>query len=162
MVSPVFLRQVCIEVLTVSTVDSCTTTLVKMHNGGYGNSRSNGAHLHREESEDGLSDERQEFTERSGSTISDVIQSSSDPEDPAADSYSDYASLNPHWSSKRHLTCGNPSPKQIDPSSMSSWRSKDRLKTSNAALVVCLNIDVDPPDVVKTHPCSVLECWVDP
>lgn len=28
--------------------------------------------------------------------------------------------------------------------------------------MVCLNIDVDPPDVVKTNPCAVLECWVDP
>lgn len=29
-------------------------------------------------------------------------------------------------------------------------------------LVLCLNIDVDPPDVVKTQPCAALECWVDP
>jgi regulatory associated protein of mTOR len=28
--------------------------------------------------------------------------------------------------------------------------------------VLCLNIDVDPPDVVKTNPCAILECWVDP
>lgn len=32
----------------------------------------------------------------------------------------------------------------------------------NAALVLCLNIDVDPPDIIKTNPCAVLECWVDP
>ena len=29
-------------------------------------------------------------------------------------------------------------------------------------LVLCLNIDVDPPDFVKTNPCAVLECWIDP
>lgn len=44
------------------------------------------------------------------------------------------------------------------------WRGNypGKLKTANAALVLCLNIDVDPPDVVKTNPCAVLECWVDP
>lgn len=39
---------------------------------------------------------------------------------------------------------------------------KDRLKTVSAALAICLNIGVDPPDVVKTDPTSKLECWVDP
>ncbi|EPS99346.1 hypothetical protein FOMPIDRAFT_1124614, partial [Fomitopsis schrenkii] len=43
------------------------------------------------------------------------------------------------------------------------WRTTpSKLKTANAALVLCLNIDVDPPDIVKTSPCAVLECWVDP
>jgi len=32
----------------------------------------------------------------------------------------------------------------------------------SAALFLCLNIGVDPPDVVKTHPCAKLECWIDP
>ena len=31
-----------------------------------------------------------------------------------------------------------------------------------AALVLCMNIDVDPPDVIKTKPCALLECWMDP
>lgn len=39
---------------------------------------------------------------------------------------------------------------------------KDRLKTVSAALAICLNIGVDPPDVVKTNPTAKLECWVDP
>lgn len=39
---------------------------------------------------------------------------------------------------------------------------KDRLKTVSAALAICLNIGVDPPDVVKTNPSAKLECWVDP
>ena len=42
------------------------------------------------------------------------------------------------------------------------WRQKERLKTTAVALVVCLNIGVDPPDVIKISPCARLECWVDP
>ncbi|TCD64747.1 hypothetical protein EIP91_003669 [Steccherinum ochraceum] len=69
----------------------------------------------------------------------------------------------PYWSVKRHLTCGNPTPPPPWAPRMTPWRaSPAKLKTSNAALVLCLNIDVDPPDVVKTNPCAVLECWVDP
>ncbi|XP_055596316.1 regulatory-associated protein of mTOR [Uranotaenia lowii] len=43
-----------------------------------------------------------------------------------------------------------------------SWRVKERMKTVSVALVLCLNIGVDPPDVVKIQPCSRLECWIDP
>ncbi|THH30240.1 hypothetical protein EUX98_g3964 [Antrodiella citrinella] len=69
----------------------------------------------------------------------------------------------PYWSVKRHLTCGNPTPPPSWAPKMTPWRaSPTKLKTHNAALVLCLNIDVDPPDVVKTNPCAVLECWVDP
>lgn len=39
---------------------------------------------------------------------------------------------------------------------------KDRQRTVTAALVMCLNISVDPPDVIKTSPCAVVEAWVDP
>jgi regulator-associated protein of mTOR len=39
---------------------------------------------------------------------------------------------------------------------------KDRLKTVSAALAICLNIGVDPPDVVKTNPTAKLEAWIDP
>ncbi|KAK5620279.1 hypothetical protein CRENBAI_026106 [Crenichthys baileyi] len=35
-----------------------------------------------------------------------------------------------------------------------SWRMKDRMKTVSVALVLCLNVGVDPPDVVKTSPCA--------
>ena len=53
------------------------------------------------------------------------------------------------------------------------WRPRERLssdplgwlltiETVSAALVLCLNIGVDPPDIVKTHPCAKLECWIDP
>ncbi|KAG7269468.1 hypothetical protein CRUP_029181 [Coryphaenoides rupestris] len=36
------------------------------------------------------------------------------------------------------------------------------MKTVSVALVLCLNVGVDPPDVVKTSPCARLECWIDP
>ncbi|CAF3686027.1 unnamed protein product [Rotaria sp. Silwood1] len=42
------------------------------------------------------------------------------------------------------------------------WRLRDRMKTVSVALVMCLHIGVDPPDVVKSNPCSKLECWIDP
>lgn len=44
----------------------------------------------------------------------------------------------------------------------SKWRQRERLKTTSVALVVCLNIGVDPPDVIKISPCARLECWTDP
>ncbi|KAF8641036.1 hypothetical protein AX17_000681 [Amanita inopinata Kibby_2008] len=70
----------------------------------------------------------------------------------------------PYWSAKRHLTCGNPTPGPSYSAKAVPWRGSipGKLKTANAALVLCLNIDVDPPDIVKTNPCAVLECWVDP
>ena len=37
-----------------------------------------------------------------------------------------------------------------------------QMKTVSVALVLCLNVGVDPPDVVKTSPCARLECWIDP
>lgn len=46
--------------------------------------------------------------------------------------------------------------------STQTWRMKERMKTVSVALVMCLNIGVDPPDVVKTQPCARLECWLDP
>lgn len=66
-----------------------------------------------------------------------------------------------YFTEKRHETNGIPR----DPDGSwptQEWRMKDRLKTVSAALAICLNIGVDPPDVVKTNPTSKLECWVDP
>ncbi|KAH9948210.1 hypothetical protein B0H21DRAFT_890681 [Amylocystis lapponica] len=75
----------------------------------------------------------------------------------------DPAPILPYWSAKRHLTCGNPTPPPPWAPKLTPWRaSPGKLKTSNAALILCLNIDVDPPDIVKTSPCAFLECWVDP
>lgn len=36
------------------------------------------------------------------------------------------------------------------------------MKTVSVALVVCLNVGVDPPDVFKITPCARLESWIDP
>lgn len=88
------------------------------------------------------------------------------------------------WVNKRNLTSGNPRDPSPSPSSLPSppspgngassiiisspdaitptWRLRSRLKTFAAALVLCLNLGVDPPDIVKTTPCAKLECWVDP
>ncbi|PWN19563.1 hypothetical protein BCV69DRAFT_290858, partial [Microstroma glucosiphilum] len=65
-----------------------------------------------------------------------------------------------HWYSKRHLTGGNP--KSRSTLDLPDWRMRERLRTVTAALVMCLNIGVDPPDVSKTNPCSKLICWMDP
>lgn len=66
-----------------------------------------------------------------------------------------------YYTDKRHETGGKP--RHADPSrNTSEWRMRDRLKTVSAALTICLNIGVDPPDVVKTNPTAKLECWIDP
>lgn len=36
------------------------------------------------------------------------------------------------------------------------------MKTVSVALVLCLNIGVDPPDVQKPNPCARKEAWVEP
>uniref|UniRef100_A0A0D9XNB4 Raptor N-terminal CASPase-like domain-containing protein n=1 Tax=Leersia perrieri TaxID=77586 RepID=A0A0D9XNB4_9ORYZ len=45
---------------------------------------------------------------------------------------------------------------------VTKWRPKDRMKTGCVALVLCLNVSVDPPDVIKISPCARKECWIDP
>ncbi|KAG0604073.1 hypothetical protein M758_10G142500 [Ceratodon purpureus] len=50
----------------------------------------------------------------------------------------------------------------VEPGVVSRWRMKDRMKTGWVALCLCLNIGVDPPDVIKISPCARLECWTDP
>jgi regulator-associated protein of mTOR len=52
---------------------------------------------------------------------------------------------------------------QAGPSySVRQWRLKEKLKTVQGCLALCLNIGVDPPDVNKVQPCAKLQCWVDP
>jgi regulator-associated protein of mTOR len=34
------------------------------------------------------------------------------------------------------------------------------MKTISAALFLCLNIGVDPPDINRPSNCSKLECWI--
>lgn len=64
-----------------------------------------------------------------------------------------------YYTDKRHDTSGLP---KANSGPNSDWRMKDRLKTVSAALAICLNLGVDPPDVVKTNPTAKLESWVDP
>jgi regulator-associated protein of mTOR len=42
-----------------------------------------------------------------------------------------------------------------------TWRLKDRTKTAGVALVACLNIGTDPPDILKPASCARRECWLD-
>ncbi|SCU86554.1 LANO_0C08394g1_1 [Lachancea nothofagi CBS 11611] len=75
-----------------------------------------------------------------------------------------------YFDDKRHKTNGNPTSreeKKRDPDRyyqpIKDWKIlKERQKTVSAALLLCLNLGVDPPDVAKTHPCARLESWVDP
>lgn len=59
----------------------------------------------------------------------------------------------------RHANAGRAKPPPyISPP---DWRTKDKVKTIAGALVVCLRIGFDPPDIIKTSPCARLETWVD-
>ncbi|GAX13032.1 regulatory associated protein of mTOR [Fistulifera solaris] len=51
-----------------------------------------------------------------------------------------------------------PSAQSITP----DWRLRDRMKTVSVGLVLSLNVGTDPPDIVKPHPCAVLQCWMNP
>ncbi|KAF9974429.1 hypothetical protein BGZ73_002171 [Actinomortierella ambigua] len=68
------------------------------------------------------------------------------------------------YTDKRHeVTSGNDGEltlREWEP--LQDWRMREKLKTISVALVLCLNIGIDPPDVVKTNPCAKLEAWTDP
>lgn len=64
-----------------------------------------------------------------------------------------------YFTDKRHETTGNPQKKAFE---LQPWRMKDRLKTVSAALAICLNIGVEPPDQLKTSPGAKMEAWQDP
>lgn len=64
-----------------------------------------------------------------------------------------------YYTEKRHIST---TVQNREEGSVQDWRMRERLKTVSGALVLCLNIGVDPPDVVKPSPCAKLECWVDP
>ncbi|KAG0349502.1 hypothetical protein BG004_005164 [Podila humilis] len=68
------------------------------------------------------------------------------------------------YTDKRHeVTTGHDAEitlREWDP--LQDWRMREKLKTISVALVLCLNIGIDPPDVVKTNPCAKLEAWIDP
>ncbi|KAK0554758.1 Target of rapamycin complex 1 subunit kog1 [Tilletia horrida] len=64
------------------------------------------------------------------------------------------------WRQRRHLTNGNP--KAVDNRDEPYWRLRNRNRTVVGALMLCLNISVTPPGVVKTDPCAKLITWTDP
>ncbi len=62
--------------------------------------------------------------------------------------------------SRRHTNGGNPT--RVE-KRQPFWRMSGKsYKTTQGALIICLNIGCDPPDVVKTQPAAHLECWIDP
>lgn len=76
-----------------------------------------------------------------------------------------------YFDDKRHNANGNPilaAMKALQELSKNyqpivDWKvMKERQKTISAVLVLCLNLGVDPPDIMKTYPCAKLEAWCDP
>ncbi|KAK6463334.1 Kontroller of growth [Scheffersomyces coipomensis] len=76
-----------------------------------------------------------------------------------------------YFDDKRQNTNGNPITTEMKQSAklyknyqpIADWKvMKERQKTISAVLVLCLNLGVDPPDVMKTYPCAKLEAWCDP
>lgn len=76
-----------------------------------------------------------------------------------------------YFDDKRHNANGSPilAAMKRDPEVAKNYQPivdwkvmKDRQKTILAVLVLCLNLGVDPPDVMKTYPCAKLESWCDP
>lgn len=65
-----------------------------------------------------------------------------------------------YFEDKRHDTGGRPANAKREQTE--SWRIADRHRTVNAALVLCLNLGVDPPDIIKTQPCAKMEAWINP
>ncbi|OIW30816.1 hypothetical protein CONLIGDRAFT_700427 [Coniochaeta ligniaria NRRL 30616] len=64
-----------------------------------------------------------------------------------------------YFTDKRHESTGKPKSPTFE---VQDWRMRDRLKTVSAALAVCLNIGVEPPDQLRTNPGARLEAWNDP
>jgi regulatory associated protein of mTOR len=62
------------------------------------------------------------------------------------------------FSDRRHA----PFDEEKDMEPNAEWRIREKIKTVSVSLVLCLNIGVDPPDLVKTKPCAKMECWIDP
>lgn len=76
-----------------------------------------------------------------------------------------------YFDDKRHNANGQPlleSEKRLPSHAknyqpIADWKvMKERQRTIAAAVVLCLNLGVDPPDVMKTYPCAKLEAWCDP
>lgn len=74
-----------------------------------------------------------------------------------------------YFDDKRHQTNCNPLDEETTKMDkdrlyqpIKDWKiGKERIKTVAAALVLCLHLGVDPPDVVKTQPCARVESSID-
>jgi regulator-associated protein of mTOR len=64
-----------------------------------------------------------------------------------------------YFTDERHASTGKPKSPSFE---VQDWRMRDRLKTVSAALAVCLNIGVEPPDQLRTNPGARMEAWQDP
>lgn len=67
-----------------------------------------------------------------------------------------------HWDLKRNTSSADPAPED-ELHKITDWKSQsNKRKTTTAALVLCLNIGVPPPDIQRPHDCPVMESFVDP
>ncbi|KKA30145.1 hypothetical protein TD95_002803 [Thielaviopsis punctulata] len=64
-----------------------------------------------------------------------------------------------YYTDKRHETTGKSRNVSLN---VEEWRMHDRLKTISAALALCLNLEVEPPDQLRTTPGARMEAWIDP
>lgn len=67
-----------------------------------------------------------------------------------------------YFHEKRHELHLQPLVHLSESHQLQEWRIRERMKTISVALILCLNIGVNPPDLIKPRPCAKLECWVDP
>ena len=67
-----------------------------------------------------------------------------------------------HYDLKRNTTSANPS-HEDDTYKISDWKSTgNKKKTTMAALVLCLNLGIPPPDIVRPQEYPYLEAFVNP
>lgn len=108
-------------------------------------------------------------------TFADTFEAEEEEEEEVDGSVdADSARETQYWAANRHKAGRDETEKEEEHSELFilggdfpklmvvAWRLRSRLKTFNCGMFICLNIGVDPPDVVKTNPCAKLECWLDP
>lgn len=67
-----------------------------------------------------------------------------------------------HYDLKRNTTSANPSPEDTE-HKIPDWKSQgNSRKTTTAALVLCLNLGIPPPDIQRPQECPFLESFVNP
>lgn len=67
----------------------------------------------------------------------------------------------PYFCAQRHQVKEKEDEKENKDKAL-EWRVKSRMKTGYVALVLAMNIGIDPPNLIKTSPCARIECWIDP